>query len=106
MNKVALKDIAKQISSGLTPLRSNEEFWSSQDVPWVKTEQLGVKHIYDSNEKISKAALEKTSLKLNPINSLSIAMYGEGKTRGSLSVLKKEMATNQACCNIVIDEKK
>lgn len=106
MNSLPLKDISTQISSGLTPLRSNSEFWDSQDIPWVKTEQLGTKHIWDSNEKISRKALEKTSLKLNPINSLSVAMYGEGKTRGSVSILKKEVTTNQACCNISIDESK
>ena len=33
-------------------------------------------------------------------------MYGEGKTRGSVSILKNVTTTNQACCNIVIDEKK
>lgn len=106
MNKALLKDISNQISSGLTPLRSNPKFWDSQDIPWVKTEQIGIKHIFDSNEKISKTALEETSLKLNPVNSLSIAMYGEGQTRGRVSIFKSEMATNQACCNIVIDEGK
>ena len=106
MNKALLKDISKHISSGLTPLRSNPIFWESQDIPWVKTEQLGIKHIYNSNEKISKTALEKTSLKLNPVNSLSIAMYGEGQTRGRISIFKSEMTTNQACCNLVIDEDK
>jgi type I restriction enzyme S subunit len=35
-----------------------------------------------------------------------MAMYGEGRTRGNVSILKKEMTTNQACCNIVIDSKK
>lgn len=106
MIKVLLKDISTGISSGITPLRSNPDFWSSQDIPWVKTEQLGTKHIWDSNEKVSKAALEKTSLKLNPVNSLSVAMYGEGRTRGSVSILKKEVTTNQACCNIAIDKSK
>ena len=33
-------------------------------------------------------------------------MYGEGRTRGNVSILKAEMTTNQACCNIVIDNKK
>ena len=106
MNKVSLKEISVQISSGLTPLRSNTAFWNTRDIPWVKTEQLGVKNIYDSNEKISILALEQTGLKLNPINTLSLAMYGEGKTRGSVSILKREMTTNQACCNIVIDKNK
>ncbi|MGE6531824.1 restriction endonuclease subunit S [Pseudomonas sp. NPDC077382] len=63
-------------------------------------------YIYETNEHISKAALDKTSIKVFPENSLSIAMYGEGKTRGNLSILKKAMTTNQACCNIVIDPKK
>jgi type I restriction enzyme S subunit len=104
MNKTALKDVSKKISSGLTPLRSNERFWSSPDIPWVKTEQLGTKNIYDSNEKFSKEVLSETSIKLNPVNTISIAMYGEGKTRGSVSILKTEMTTNQACCNIVLDQ--
>ena len=100
MNSVSIKSISKQVSSGLTPLRSNSEFWDSPDIPWVKTALLGVKNIYDSNENVSNLALENTGLKLNPINTLSIAMYGEGKTRGSVSILKKEMTTNQACCAV------
>lgn len=106
MSKIALTKLSKEISSGLTPLRSNSEFWNEGVIPWVKTEQLGVKNIYDSNEKVSLKAFEQTGLKLYPTNTLSIAMYGEGKTRGSVSILKKEMTTNQACCNVVIDEGK
>ncbi|MBF4323416.1 restriction endonuclease subunit S, partial [Vibrio anguillarum] len=45
-------------------------------------------------------------MKIFPENSLSIAMYGEGKTRGNLSILRKPMATNQACCNVVVDPQK
>lgn len=103
MTTKLLSEISTNISSGLTPLRSNPEFWDNGKIPWLKTEQLGEKYIYDTNEHISEAALKKTSIKLFPENSLSIAMYGEGKTRGNLSILKKAMATNQACCNVVID---
>jgi len=106
MIKTLLENISIRISSGLTPLRSNLTFWDSADIPWVKTEQLGEKNIYDSNEKISYKALEETGLKLNPKNTLTIAMYGEGKTRGSVSILRNEVTTNQACCNIVIDNQK
>ncbi|RRV31356.1 restriction endonuclease subunit S [Stutzerimonas stutzeri] len=101
-----LSELSINISSGLTPLRSNPEFWENGTIPWLKTEQLGEKYIYETNEHISKAALDKTNIKIFPENSLSIAMYGEGKTRGNLSILKKAMTTNQACCNIVIDPKK
>ncbi len=106
MTTKLLSELSTNISSGLTPLRSNAEFWENGTVPWLKTEQLGEKYIYETNEHISEAALKKTSIKLFPENSLSIAMYGEGKTRGNLSILKKAMATNQACCNVAIDPEK
>lgn len=106
MIKVRLADIALKVSSGLTPNRSNKEFWQNGMIDWVKTEQIGERYIFSSTEKISLEALEKTSIKLNPINTISIAMYGEGKTRGSVSILKNEMTTNQACCNIIVNEKK
>ncbi|AYO15993.1 restriction endonuclease subunit S [Vibrio owensii] len=106
MTTKLISELSTNISSGLTPLRSNAEFWENGTIPWLKTEQLGEKYIYETNEHISEAALEKTSIKLFPKNSLSIAMYGEGKTRGNLSILKKAMATNQACCNVTIDPNK
>lgn len=106
MTKVRLADIALKVSSGLTPNRSNKEFWQNGIIDWVKTEQIGDRYIFSSTEKISLEALKRTSIKLNPINTISIAMYGEGKTRGSVSILKNEMTTNQACCNIIVDEKK
>ncbi len=106
MNEVSLKRLSIRISSGLTPLRSNVNYWNSPDIPWVKTEQLGTKNIFDSNEKVSLQALDETGLRIYPKNTISIAMYGEGKTRGSVSILKKEMTTNQACCNIELDENK
>lgn len=33
-------------------------------------------------------------------------MYGDGVTRGKVSIVAKELTTNQACCNIEVDETK
>ena len=98
-----ISTVAKRVSSGLTPLRSNLEFWQNGTIQWLKTEQLGEKFIYSTTEKISETALRKTKIKVYPPNTLSIAMYGEGKTRGNVSIIKSEMATNQACCNVELD---
>lgn len=105
-NTLKLKNISKTIGSGITPLRSNPLFWENGTVFWLKTEQLGEYQIYETSEKISQNAIDQTSIKIFPKNTLSIAMYGEGRTRGNVSILKSEMTTNQACCNIVIDDKK
>src|SRR5687768_2898613 len=101
-----LKDISLLIGSGITPRRDNKSYWEGGTIPWLKTEQLGEKNIYDTNEKITQFALDETSIKIFPVNTLSMAMYGEGRTRGNVSILKKEMTTNQACCNIVLDREK
>ncbi len=101
-----LSDVAISISSGLTPLRSNAAYWVGGTIPWLKTEQLGTKYIHDTTEKTTDIAVKETSIKINPVNTIAIAMYGEGKTRGNVSILKKEMATNQACCNVYLDAKK
>ena len=100
-----LGELSIRVSSGLTPLKSKKEFWENPSIPWLKTDQLGEKYIFDTNTKISKEALEQTSLRIYPENTISIAMYGEGKTRGNLSIIKAPMTTNQACCNIEIDPK-
>ena len=97
-------DIAREISSGITPLRSNSEYWDNGTIPWLKTEQIGEYRIKTTNEFVTEKALESTGLKLYPKNTISIAMYGEGKTRGNVSIIDCPMTTNQACCNIVVNE--
>lgn len=103
MNKT-IKDISLEIGSGITPLRSNELYWNSPDIPWIKTEQLGQYRIFASTEYISNFALEDTNIRLWSPHTVSVAMYGEGKTRGNASILMIETTTNQACCNIKVND--
>lgn len=102
--KRKLGNISLSISSGITPSRKNEAYWTNGKIPWLKTGQLGNPRIYNTVEKVTELALKGTSLKLLPINTISLAMYGEGQTRGRVSILKSEMSTNQACCNIILNQ--
>ena len=104
MSKIS--DIAIVVGSGITPSKNNPNFWNREDIPWLRTEQLGSYKIYDTKEYISQVALKETNITIYPKNTVSVAMYGEGKTRGKVSILAVPMTTNQACCNIVIDETK
>ena len=106
MNNGVINDVASLIGSGITPLRSNNKYWNVPYYPWLKTEQLGEFQIYDTSEYISQVAMDETSIKLWPPKTLSVAMYGEGQTRGNISIIMREMTTNQACCNIIVDESK
>ena len=46
---------------------------------------------------ITELALRETNCTAYPAGSLVVAMYGEGKTRGSVATLRIDAATNQAC---------
>lgn len=84
-------------SSGGTPSRSNTNFFHG-DIKWFTTTELKDCFLYDSIEHISKSAINSSSAKLYPENTLLMAMYGA--TIGRLGVLKNVAATNQACCAI------
>jgi len=84
------------LSSGVTPLRSFSRFYDG-NIPWLKSADVKNNFIATSEEFISELALEKTSAKVYPIDSILIAMYGQGKTKGSVGILKIEASCNQAC---------
>ncbi len=81
--------------SGATPSRTNSEYYGGT-VPWLKTGDLNDGTITEIPEYITELALEKTSVRLNPIGSVLMAMYGA--TIGKLGILGIEATTNQACC--------
>lgn len=85
-----------EVGSGGTPNRSVKDFYYG-DIPWIKTGEVLDDIIYDSEEKITKKALENSSARLYPAGSLLIAMYGQGKTRGRTAKLGIDATTNQAC---------
>ncbi len=81
--------------SGSTPSRSNKDYFNG-NILWLKTGDLKDNYIYEIPEKITEKALIETSLKVNPIGSVLIAMYGA--TIGKVGILTQPATTNQACC--------
>ena len=57
--------------------------------------------ICNTDEKITQAGLDNSSAKIIPPNTVLIAMYGQGKTRGMTGYTSIECATNQACACIL-----
>ena len=81
--------------AGATPSRAHPEFYDGT-IPWLKTGDLTDTYITSVPENISQLALEKTSVRINPVGSVLIAMYGA--TIGKLGILTFPATTNQACC--------
>jgi len=103
-NFVTLEECAK-IGSGGTPSRQKPEYYGG-DIPWVKTTEVQNSYIQSTSEKITDLGLKNSSAKIYPKNSVIVAMYGEGKTRGKCAILNINASTNQACAVITCDNKK
>ena len=84
------------VGSGTTP-PSDEVQWYGGTTPWVTTGELRETVITESVKSVSREALSKFSaLKVYPMGSLVVAMYGA--TIGRLGILGTPATTNQACC--------
>jgi len=97
---VPVKSFTSVVSGG-TPNRNVSEFWNNGSIRWVKTTELQNNVICNTDEKITQAGLDNSSAKIIPPNTVLIAMYGQGKTRGMTGYTSIECATNQACACIL-----
>lgn len=96
--KIKISECAKVFSGG-TPDRKNEKFWGG-DIPWAKTAEVNYCVITDTEEKITELGLRNSAAKLVKENSILVAMYGQGVTRGRVAITGIPLTCNQACAVI------
>ena len=83
-------------ASGATPSKSELTYYVNGTIPWLRTGDLNDNVISSLPITITEKALNECSLRLNPIDSVLIAMYGA--TIGKVGILKTQATTYQACC--------
>lgn len=98
-----IADICKHIQSGGTPKAGNSDYYGGT-IPWLRTQEVNWNEIYDTDVKITELGLKNSSAKMIPENCVIVAMYGA--TAGKVAINKIPLTTNQACCNLEIDETK
>jgi type I restriction enzyme S subunit len=96
-----LSNVCEKVSSGGTPSTSKKEYYSG-DIPWLRTQEIDFVDIYDTGIKITKEAVKNSSAKWIKENCVIVAMYGA--TAAKVGINKIPLTTNQACCNLQIDE--
>jgi type I restriction enzyme S subunit len=94
-----LADIA-EIGTGATPLTSNNEYYQNGTIPWITSSATNNLYVEEPEQYITEKALRETNCKVYPAGTLVVAMYGQGKTRGQITELTFDAATNQACATI------
>ena len=89
-----------EMGTGATPKRGRSDYYENGMIPWVTSGVLWQGTVTSTDERITDLALAETNCRVYPIGTLLVAMYGEGRTRGTVAELGIEAATNQACAAV------
>jgi len=96
-----LGEICEKVCSGGTPSTATPQYYKG-NIPWMRTQDIDWQEIHDTEIKITEEAIANSSAKLIPKNCVIVAMYGA--TAAKACINKIPLTTNQACCNLQIDE--
>ncbi len=102
-NRVQVGTLCSRVCSGGTPKSTDSEYYGG-DIPWLNTREVNFNRISKTEGTITQTGLENSSAKWIKENCVIVAMYGA--TAGRCAITKIPLTTNQACCNLEIDETK
>jgi len=86
--------------TGGTPSRSKSEYFKNGTINWLVSGDINKKTINECDRKITELGLENSNAKFLPLNSVMIALNGQGKTRGTVAILKIKATCNQSLVSI------
>lgn len=92
------------VSSGATPSRKVEGYYGGS-IPWVKTTEVKGGAISRVGEYLTESGRAAARLKMYPPNTILVAMYGQGRTRGNVGYLTFSATVNQACAALQCNER-
>jgi type I restriction enzyme S subunit len=88
-----------QLMTGGTPTRSNKTHFEGQ-IPWLVSGDIHRGEIFECAGRISDSGMKASNAKMLPINSVMIALNGQGKTRGTVALLRTPATCNQSLVSI------
>jgi len=94
-----------KVSNGSTPSKTKTEYWENGNIPWLSSGKVNDIFIDECSKLITSKALEECSIRLYPRESVVIGLVGQGKTRGTTSILKIEACINQNMAAIEVSNK-
>ncbi|SEP96139.1 type I restriction enzyme, S subunit, partial [Ignavigranum ruoffiae] len=94
-----LQEVSNSTIGGGTPSTTNSEYWNG-NLPWIQSSDLIEGNLYSVNidKKITQKAIDETSVKLIPMNSIAIVTrVGVGK----IALIQYEYSTSQDFISLV-----
>ena len=89
---VSLGEICTFMTGG-TPTSTVAEYYEGGTVPWLVSGDIHGFEISDCAKRITPKAMESSNARVLPKDSVLIALNGQGKTRGTVALLRMKGAT-------------
>jgi type I restriction enzyme M protein len=89
---VSLGEICTFMTGG-TPTSTVTEYYDGGTVPWLVSGDIHGFEIWNCEKRITPKAVENSNAKVLPKDSVLIALNGQGKTRGTVALLRMTGAT-------------
>jgi type I restriction enzyme S subunit len=94
-----------RIGNGSTPLKDNPNFWEGGTFPWLNSAVVNHDQVTEGSENVTTEALRLCHLPIVKAGSLLVALTGQGKTRGQVTVLRIDATINQHLAFLAHDPK-
>ncbi len=101
--EITVEDVA-MVGTGVTPLKGKSKYYTNGSVNWITSKATNNEYVTQASDLLTKEALAECRLKMFPVGTIVVAMYGQGKTMGQVSELRIETTINQALAAIQPDE--
>ena len=88
------------LRTGGTPSKKKEEYFKNGTILWLVSGDVNQEEIFNCDSRITKKGLENSNAKYLPVNSVLMALNGQGKTRGTVAMLRVEATCNQSLVSI------
>mgnify|MGYP000185057606 CR=1 FL=1 len=89
--------------TGATPSTSKREYWENGTIQWMSSGEVNLFEVFQTEKKITQLGYEKCSTTIVPIDTVVIALAGQGKTRGKVAITRTPLCTNQSLCSIIVN---
>jgi type I restriction enzyme, S subunit len=87
------------LMTGGTPSKANRDYFGG-DIKWLVSGDIHRHEIFDCEGRITELGMRNSNAKLLPTDSVMIALNGQGKTRGTVALLRTQATCNQSLVSI------
>jgi type I restriction enzyme, S subunit len=88
------------LMTGGTPSKNKPEYFLHGNIQWLVSGDIHQKEIFECEGRITEEGMKNSNAKYLPVNSVIIALSGQGKTRGTVALLRTNATCNQSLVSI------